>query len=180
MRILKTVILCLAFVVAVFLCSANVHSVQLHYIPDIGLPQLGEPQSLNLPLFLLVLGSVALGLVLGGGGALFEQTRLRLELRQAKKAADRYHDQALSSDSELGVEREEVARLKAQPTTLRRERDALLEPPTEPAAETAPAAAEMAPAAAMAADEPEERAGEDAPFEAAPSDEDDEREQDKT
>jgi hypothetical protein len=174
MRILKTVILCLAFVVAVFLCSANVHVVDLHYIPDIGVPQLGEPRSLGLPLFLLVLGSVALGLLLGGGGALFEQTRLRLELRQAKKAADRCREQALTADSELGVEREEVARLKAEVASLRRERDVLARRPGETVEEAADAAASVE-------DDAEPRTADgDAPSEEAPSVEDAETEPEKT
>jgi uncharacterized integral membrane protein len=126
MRILKTVILCLAFVAAVFLCSANVHSVQLHYIPDFGITQLGAPQSLDAPLFLVVLASVALGLVFGGGAALFEQTRVKLELRQAKKAEAKFREQAVTGVSELGVEREEVARLNAAISSLHRERDELV------------------------------------------------------
>jgi uncharacterized integral membrane protein len=125
MRILKTVILCLAFVAAVFLCSANVHSVQLHYIPDFGITQLGAPQTLEAPLFLVVLASVALGLVFGGGAAIFEQTRVKLELRQAKKAEAKFREQAVTGASELGVEREEVARLNAEVLRLNRERDEL-------------------------------------------------------
>ncbi|RMF24857.1 MAG: DUF1049 domain-containing protein [Deltaproteobacteria bacterium] len=89
MRVIRTVVIALLFIAAVFLASANVQEVSLVFLPD--LPVAGWPatRSLELPLFVLVLGSLVLGVLIGGFGALFEQARLRRGLRRADKEKKR-------------------------------------------------------------------------------------------
>jgi len=87
MKTIRTLLLCLLFVAAVFISSANVHLVDLVYLPGIGVESTWSPRSVAVPLFVVVLGSLIVGALLGGAGALFEQARLRLGLRQARKAA---------------------------------------------------------------------------------------------
>jgi len=85
-KTLRTVFLCLVFVAAVFVSSANVHVVELVYLPALGIESTWDPRSIHIPLFVVVLAALILGAVLGGATALYEQARLRLALRQARRA----------------------------------------------------------------------------------------------
>lgn len=89
MKTLRTVFLCLLFVAAVFVSSANVHVVELVYLPAVGIESTWDPRSIHIPLFVVVLAALILGAVLGGATALYEQARLRLALRQARRAAEK-------------------------------------------------------------------------------------------
>ncbi len=109
MRVVRTVVVALLFIAAVFLASANMQTASLVLLPEIpgtGWPQIQSP---DLPLFIWILGSLALGVVIGAFGALVEQTRLRRGLRRSEKEKEKL-------SAELGQVQEELDR-------CRRERD---------------------------------------------------------
>ena len=56
MKILRNVLLCVLFVVAVFISSANVQLVEIVYLPATGLDSGWQPRAIQLPLFVIVLG----------------------------------------------------------------------------------------------------------------------------
>ena len=89
MKTLRTIFFCLLFVAAVFVSSANVHVVDVVYLPAVGIESTWDPRSIRVPLFVVVLAALILGALLGGATALYEQARLRLALRQARRAADK-------------------------------------------------------------------------------------------
>jgi len=111
MRTIRTLLLCLLFVAAVFISSANVHVVDLVYLPGIGVESTWSPRSVAVPLFVVVLGSLIVGALLGGAGALFEQARLRLGLRQARKAADKATTEAEELRTGAAKAADEISRL---------------------------------------------------------------------
>ena len=111
MKTIRTLLLCLLFVAAVFISSANVHLVDLVYLPGIGVESTWSPRSVAVPLFVVVLGSLIVGALLGGVGALFEQARLRLGLRQARKAADKATTEAEELRTGAAKAADEISRL---------------------------------------------------------------------
>ena len=111
MKTIRTLLLCLLFVAAVFISSANVHVVELVYLPGIGVESTWSPRSVAVPLFVVVLGSLIVGALLGGAGALFEQARLRLGLRQARKAADKATTEAEELRTGAAKAADEISRL---------------------------------------------------------------------
>jgi hypothetical protein len=88
-KTLRTIFFCLLFVAAVFVSSANVHVVDVVYLPAVGIESTWDPRSIRVPLFVVVLAALILGAILGGATALYEQARLRLALRQARRGADK-------------------------------------------------------------------------------------------
>ena len=86
MRLLRIILFSAIFLIAVILASANIHTVNFVYLPDLPLVA-GEAgqRSMELPLFLLVLGALMAGILTGAAGALFEQIRLRSALRRVRK-----------------------------------------------------------------------------------------------
>ena len=114
MKTLRTVLICLLFVAAVFVSSANVHLVELVYLPAIGIENTWAPRALHAPLFVVVLGALVLGALLGGAAALFEQARLRLALRHARKTTDK-------ATAELDDARDARARDAAEAARLRQD-----------------------------------------------------------
>jgi len=138
MRILRNVLLCVLFVAAVFIASANVQLVEIVYLPSTGLGSGWQPRSVQLPLFVIVLGALGLGALIGGAAGLFEQGRLRLALRQSRKAAHKALADAADAEARLVSEREgteklrreaEVARMEAE--RARRSAAATETPPSE-------------------------------------------------
>ncbi len=114
MRVIRTAVLSLLFIAGVFLASANVHDVSLVFLPNIPIAGWPEFRSVELPLFILVLGFLVLGVILGGFGALFEHVRLRRALRRASKEKDKLA-------GELGAARAEVEQAESQQSRLREE-----------------------------------------------------------
>lgn len=120
MRVLRTVLICLLFVAAVFISSANVHLVELVYLPGIGIESTWEPRSIRAPLFVVVLGALLIGALLGGAAAIFEQTRLRLALRQSRKAAEKAASDVEAVRDERARDLSEAARLRQELADARR------------------------------------------------------------
>ena len=114
MKTLRAVVVCLLFVAAVFVASANVHVVEIVYLPAIGIESTWAPRALHAPLFVIVLGALLVGALLGGAAALFEQTRLRLGLRQARKAAAKAAEDSEAARAEGMRAAEEIARLRRE------------------------------------------------------------------
>ncbi|MFQ5478223.1 MAG: lipopolysaccharide assembly protein LapA domain-containing protein [Candidatus Binatia bacterium] len=85
MKIVKTMFYTVVFLFAVFIASFNTATVYLVYLP--ALPFLARPEGavLQLPLFVVILGSVLLGVIIGGAGAFIEHLRLRATLRAEQK-----------------------------------------------------------------------------------------------
>jgi len=131
-RTLRTLGLCLLFVAAVFISSANVHVVELVYLPGIGIESTWEPRAVHVPLFVVVLASLIIGALLGGAGALFEQARLRLALRKARKVADKAASDADEARQAEAARAEDALRLGRE---LDRARAAA---PAPPIAQTRP------------------------------------------
>jgi hypothetical protein len=73
-----------------------------------------HPRSIQLPLFVIVLGVLAVGALLGGAAGLLEQGRLRIALRQARKAEHKAAAELASMEATLAEEREASARLRRE------------------------------------------------------------------
>jgi len=112
MKIVRNVVLCVLFVVAVFISSANVQLVEIVYLPATGLESGWQPRSIQLPLFVIVLGALGIGALLGGAAGLFEQGRLRLALRQSRKVEHKAVADLATAEASLASEREGSARLR--------------------------------------------------------------------
>jgi uncharacterized integral membrane protein len=114
MKTLRTLLICLLFVAAVFISSANVHVVELVYLPGIGVESTWSPRSISIPLFVVVLGALIVGALLGSAGALFEQARLRLGLRQARKSVEKAEGDAEELRANAATAADEIAQLKRE------------------------------------------------------------------
>lgn len=114
MKILRNVLLCVLFVVAVFVSSANVQLVEIVYLPATGLESGWQPRSIQLPLFVIVLGALGIGALLGGAAGLFEQGRLRLALRQARKSEHKAAADLAAVEANVARERESAERLRRE------------------------------------------------------------------
>ena len=135
MRVLRAVFGVLLFVAAVFVASANVHNVELFYLPNIDVAGWPELRSVELPLFLIVLSFLTLGVILGGLAAILQQVALRAGMRRAGKLRDRaLKDKAAAealldtAQDEANDARAELAEVKAELERARREAsDALID-----------------------------------------------------
>ena len=114
MRVIRTAVLSLLFIAGVFLASANVHDVSLVFLPNIPIAGWPEFRSVELPLFMLVLGFLVLGVILGGFGVLFEHVRLRRALRRASRDKDKLVGERVAA-------RDEVEQAQARRVLLREE-----------------------------------------------------------
>jgi hypothetical protein len=76
----------------------------------------------ELPLFLVVIGSLAAGVLLGGLGAVLEQVRLRTGLRRARKDRDRALSEQGKADALLEGARAEITGLQAEIDEMRHDR----------------------------------------------------------
>ena len=112
MKILRNVLLCVLFVAAVFVSSANVQLVEIVYLPATGLESGWQPRAIQLPLFVIVLGALGIGALLGGAAGLFEQGRLRLSLRQSRKSEHKAAADLATAEEKLASERENAERLR--------------------------------------------------------------------
>jgi len=103
---LKMVFFTMLFIVCVFVASANVHTVQLVYLPHLDIEGWPERGVVEMPMFVFVLGSLVVGLLLGATGAVVEQARLRVGLRRDHRELER-------TQQELSQSREEIKQLAA-------------------------------------------------------------------
>jgi uncharacterized integral membrane protein len=111
MRILRNVLLCVLFVAAVFVSSANVQLVEIVYLPATGLDSGWQPRAIQLPLFVIVLGALGIGALLGGAAGFFEQGRLRLALRHSRKSEHKAAADLATVEGNVARERENAERL---------------------------------------------------------------------
>lgn len=81
-RFLKVLVFALVALVVIFLSIANRHDVTLSFDP---FSQATPEIALTIPLFLVVFGAVALGVLIGGVAAWWAQHGKRKELRRSRK-----------------------------------------------------------------------------------------------
>jgi hypothetical protein len=118
MRIIRSILLALLFLVGVVVASANVHLVELVIFPDLGIEALPNKISIELPLFVIVITALGGGVLLGGLAAALEQIRLRHGLRRARKERDRALEEQGKADALLDAARGEADGLRAQISEL--------------------------------------------------------------
>ncbi len=106
MKLLRNVFMAVLFLAGVFLASANTGLVELVYMPPLPLEGYGEGGRVQVPLFVLVLGSILAGVLLTGLGLFLEQMRLRITSRSLSRENDQLN-------REVGTLREQVEQLKA-------------------------------------------------------------------
>ncbi len=138
MRVVRTVVIALLFIAAVFLASANMQTASLVLLPEVpgtGWPQIQSP---DLPLFIWILGSLALGVVVGAFGALVEQARLRRGLRRSEK-------EKAKLSAELGQVQEELDRCRRECDDVRGQLEQLRAEQAASAADDGATASEAAP-----------------------------------
>jgi uncharacterized integral membrane protein len=121
MRVLRSVFAVVFFVLGVFVASANIHDVELIYLPAVGVLGMPAPLSVSVPLFLVVLSALVIGVLLGGLAAIMEQARLRLGLRRARKDAARALEERGKAEALLDNATAETAGLAAEIAELREE-----------------------------------------------------------
>ena len=121
MRVLRSVGTVLLFIAGVFIASANTQLVTVVYLPAV--PAFGLPSefSIGIPLFLLILGALVAGVLLGGLAAILEQTRMRLGLRRARKDRDLAVDEREKATALLDNAAAEAAGLRSELAELREE-----------------------------------------------------------
>lgn len=121
MRVIRSILVVLLFLVGVFVANANMHSVDLTYLPSA--PALGFTggATISVPLFLVVLVTLAVGVLLGGLVAILEQAQLRLGLRRARKERDRAVEEEGKAVVLLETANEAAAGLRAEIAELREE-----------------------------------------------------------
>ncbi len=121
MRVLRSILMVVFFIAGVFIAAANVHDVDLIYLPAVPLVGLTSSLSVHVPLFLIVLTSLVAGVLFGGLAAILEQARLRLGLRRARKDADRALQEEGKAVALLDNAKAEAAGLQAEIAELREE-----------------------------------------------------------
>ena len=107
MKILRILLLAILFVLAVFICSANTNTVPLVLWPSVDMGGMPGEFRIDPPLFIVILGALLVGLLIGGTGAIFQQSRLKFGLRRANKEVGRLL--ASLAEAEQAVENERAA-----------------------------------------------------------------------
>lgn len=130
MGIVRNVVLCLFFVAAVYVASANVQPVEIVYLPAFGGDSPWNARSVEIPLFVVILGALVVGALIGGITGLLEQGRLRLALRRAVRAEHKAREQLAETESSLGKEQASSHALRAELSAVRAATSA---PPSESA-----------------------------------------------
>ena len=161
MKLIRSVVLGVVFLLGVFLASANTGLVDLVYLPALPFAGLGEAASLRVPTFIVVLGSILVGVIGTGLGVFVEQSKLRWATRAAVKKArqkekewEGLRDELAGAKQELANARQELAVARAETTTARErlaQTEGRLAKLREERRSAAPAAAAGTPAAAVKA-----------------------------
>lgn len=120
MGIVRNVVFAILFVIAVYVASANVQLVEIVYLPATGFASGWEQRSIQLPVFVVVLGGLVLGALIGGVTALLEQGRLRFALRRASGAEKKALQDIRALEEEVEKERAATAALRAEMAELKR------------------------------------------------------------
>jgi len=88
-KILRTIFYSVLFLAAVMIATSNSQVVQLVYLPALPFMPRPEGAAVGMPLFAVILGSLLIGVLVGGLGALLENTRARVRVRSLEKELDR-------------------------------------------------------------------------------------------
>jgi uncharacterized integral membrane protein len=88
-RWVKTLLLVLAFFIAIIFSIQNRSEVILRFVFPWENYQLFEIPEVPLPLFLVVLCSIFLGILIGGVGDIYRRFQLKKMLRQSKKTINK-------------------------------------------------------------------------------------------
>lgn len=130
MKIIRAILVLVLFIAAVLLASANEAAVKLVYLPELPLAGFERARSVLVPLFLVVLVSLGLGGILGGGLALFQQAALKLRVRRLDKDNARLTNDVAAAREKLGLVTAQLDQSRQEAALLRTE----LEGPHESAA----------------------------------------------
>lgn len=114
MKLISRIFLLVAFVIGIFIATHNTQSVVFTYIPGGELSPVPQGASLELPLFLLVLGALTLGAFFAGFATAFEHARLRAGLRKQTKLAARAVGEAKTAVADAESLRKELDALRTQ------------------------------------------------------------------
>jgi uncharacterized membrane protein YciS (DUF1049 family) len=131
MKIIRAILVLVLFIAAVLLASANEAAVTIVYLPELPLAGFERARSVLVPLFLVVLVSLGLGGILGGGLALFQQAALKLRVRRLDKDNARLTNDVAAAREKLGLVTAQLDQSRQEAALLRTE----LEGPHESAAE---------------------------------------------
>ena len=112
MKLIRSVVLGVLFLLGVFLASANTGLVELVYLPALPFAGMGNGASLRVPVFIVVLAAILVGVVVTGLGVFFEQSRLRWTTRAALKTARRKEEDWAGLRDELAASRQDLANIK--------------------------------------------------------------------
>jgi len=121
MRVLRSIAIALLCIAGVFVASANVHLVELFYLPAANISGWPAERSVSVPLFLLVIVTLVAGVLLGGLAAVLQQVRLRTGLRRARKERDRAVAEQGKAAAMLDNAKAEADGLRAEIAELRDE-----------------------------------------------------------
>jgi uncharacterized integral membrane protein len=111
LRIVKYIILAVIAVILALLCFANSMIVELRLIPAGLVGWVGRDYAISLPLFLVVLGGVAIGLFVGYILEWLRETRHRVEARTQRRAAKRLEHEVKTLKKEKDPDRDEILAL---------------------------------------------------------------------
>lgn len=121
MKIIRAILVLVLFIVAVLLASANETAVELVYLPELPLAGFERARSVLVPLFLVVLVSLGLGGILGGGLALFQQAALKLRVRRLDKDNARLANDVAAAREKLGLVTAQLDESRQEAALLRTE-----------------------------------------------------------
>ena len=113
MKIIRSIFLLVLFVAGVVIATQNTGPVTFVYLPQASWSPVPDGASLDLPLFIVVLGCLVVGAALAGFATFIEQVRLRNTARRQTKLA-----------TKMTKERDDaVAKLEEASTALEVARD---------------------------------------------------------
>lgn len=108
LRLVKLLFLALVLLALVFLFFANNDPVTVNYMPDALANAMSMPNSLTLPLFLVIVGALLIGIVVGFVLEWLREHRFRAEAKTQRREANRLGQEVAamkgrSSDSQDDV-----------------------------------------------------------------------------
>ncbi len=121
MKLIRSIVLGVLFLLGVFLASANTALVELVYLPALPFAGMDAVGSLRVPVFILVLAAILIGVVATGLGVFFEQSKLRWTTRAALKTAKQKEKEWAGLRDELALAKQELANTKQELAVSRTE-----------------------------------------------------------
>lgn len=121
MKVVRRIGVLILFILAVLLAGANEQTVDLVYLPALPVTGFEQPRAVALPMFLLVLAALALGGILGGGLALFQQASLKMRLQRSEKDNARLTNDVAAVREKLGLVTAQLDEARRDAAELRTE-----------------------------------------------------------